>query len=184
MKIYVKFDFNVTSKAILKEQLEKLELLHDIHGVGEIELKQKLTGDQKKSLTEALEKYGIEILDNQKMELVERIKDAINEMLSDQKAPLYKVSSYLADKLDYSYPHLSALFSEATHTSIENYVILKKLDQAKELMAQTDLSLTDIAFRLNYSSVAHLSGQFKKTTGLTPSVFQKIVKFRKTKTNL
>ena len=100
-------------------------------------------------------------------------------MLKDDEANLYKVSSYLSDKLDYSYTYLSNLFSEGTYTSIENFVILKKVDYVKELIATTDLSLTEIAFRLNYSSVAHLSGQFKKITGLTPTVFQKIIEKRK-----
>ena len=97
----------------------------------------------------------------------------------DEEAQKYNVSTYLSEKLDYSYTYLSTVFSETTHTSIENFVILKKIDIAKTLIINKDLTLTEIAFKLNYSSVAHLSSQFKKTTGLTPSTFQKIIKKRK-----
>tara|TARA_R110002073_G_scaffold72537_1_gene177090 strand:+ start:53186 stop:53743 length:558 start_codon:yes stop_codon:yes gene_type:complete len=179
MKIYVTFDINSTRNAILKEQLDKLGVDYTIEASNEINFNEKLTTDQESLLAESFIKYGITIIDNQKSELVQRIKDSINEMLEDDEASLYKVSSYLADKLNYSYAYLSNFFSENTYTSIENFVILKKVDYAKELIANTDLTLTEIAYRLNYSSVAHLSGQFKKTTGLTPSVFQKIIKKRK-----
>ncbi|MCK0156558.1 AraC family transcriptional regulator [Cellulophaga sp. F20128] len=179
MKIYVTFNLNITRNAILKEQLDRLGFDYTIENTQEISFKNKLTTEQQLVLAESLSTYGITIIDDQKTELVQRIKDTINEMLADEEANLYKISSYLADKLNYSYAYLSNLFSESTYTSIENFVILKKVDQAKELIANTDLTLTEIAYRLNYSSVAHLSGQFKKTTGLTPSTFQKIIKKRK-----
>jgi len=179
MKIYVTFNLNITRNAILKEQLDRLGFDYTIENTQEISFKNKLTTEQESVLAESLSIYGITIIDNQKTELVQRIKDTINEMLADDEANLYKISSYLADKLNYSYAYLSNIFSESTYTSIENFVILKKVDQAKELIANTDLTLTEIAYRLNYSSVAHLSGQFKKTTGLTPSTFQKIIKKRK-----
>jgi AraC-like DNA-binding protein len=112
--------------------------------------------------------------------LVQRIKDAITELIHNQEEEnLYKVSAYLSEKLDYSYSYLSTVFSETTYTSIENFIILKKIDYAKELIITNNLTLTEIAFKLNYSSVAHLSYQFKKTTGLTPSAFQNIIEKRK-----
>ena len=88
------------------------------------------------------------------------------------------VSDYLSEELDYSYAYLSSLFSEATYSSIESFIILRRVDMAKDLLLKTDKSLTEIAFDLNYSSVAHLSSQFKKTTGLTPSAFQRIIQKR------
>lgn len=179
MKIYVSFDFSITRNAILKEQLDKLGVSYSIDNSKEITINNDLTPEQELKLATSLEKYGVKIIDNYQTELVQRIKDTINEMLADDEANLYKVSAYLADKLNYSYAYLSNLFSENTYTSIENFVILKKVDYAKELIATTDLTLTEIAYRLNYSSVAHLSAQFKKTTGLTPSGFQKIIKKRK-----
>ncbi len=178
MKIFVKFDFNFTCKAILTEQLKKLEVPYQINGISEVEIKGSIPSAQYKALVDNLAKYGIQVIDGQKLDLVERIKDSITEMLADDSVQLYKISSYLADKLNYSYSYLSNLFSEATYTSIENFVILKKVDRAKELMAETNLTLTEIAYRLNYSSVAHLSGQFKKTTGLTPSAYHRILKKR------
>ena len=180
MKIYVSFDFNITRNAILKEQLDKLGVSYSIESTKEVTINDELTEEQELKLVTSLGKYGVTIIDNYQTELVQRIKDTINEMLADDEANLYKVSSYLADKLNYSYAYLSNLFSETTYTSIESFVILKKVDYVKELIVNTDLTLTEIAYRLNYSSVAHLSAQFKKTTGLTPSGFQKIIKKRKT----
>ncbi len=181
MKIYVTFDFNITRNAILVEQLEKLGVQYSINnGAREIHFSEKLTEEDELALAASLKKYGIKIIDDQKTELVQRIKDTITAMLKDDEAYLYKVSAYLATKLDYSYAYLSNLFSENTYTSIENFVILKKVDYVKELITTTDLTLTEIAYRLNYSSVAHLSGQFKKVTGLTPSAFLKIIEKRKT----
>lgn len=176
MKIYLRYDFKVTCEAILKEQLQKLNISYNIEETGEINISDTITKDQKKELVNALLSYGITILDDQKTVLVERIKHTIDEMLSDEGAKNVKVSTYLVEKLNYTYSHLSNIFSDATYSSIENYVILRKVDFAKDLLNESDLTLTEIAYRLNYSSVAHLSGQFKKTTGLTPSTFQRIMK--------
>ena len=176
MKIYLRYDFKVTCEAILKEQLQKLNIPYCKSETGEIDISDTITNNQKKQLAESLQNYGITILDDQKTVLVERIKHTIDEMLSDESAKNVKISTYLAEKLRYTYSHLSNIFSEATYSSIENYVILRKVDFAKDLLNESDLTLTEIAFRLNYSSVAHLSGQFKKTTGLTPSTFQRIMK--------
>ncbi len=180
MKIYVKFNFNKTCKRVLEEQLDGLGIPYALSGVGEIEFQTPLAPEQKDALKKAFDNYGITIIDDEKSALAQRIKDAITEMIFlDDQAKIYKISAYLSERLDYSYSHLSNVFSETTYTSIENFVILKKIDYAKMLIAENDLTLTEIAFRLNYSSVAHLSTQFKKTTGLTPSVFQRIINKRK-----
>ncbi len=181
MTLFVKYDFNFICKAVLKEQLDAHGISYVLNGMGEVEIKDKLSTGQKEALALALRKYGIEIIADQKTALVQRIKNAIDEMLKDDQARLQKISSYLADKMNYSYTYLSSLFSEATYTSIENFIILRKVDHAKELMANTNLTLTEIAYKLDYSSVAHLSGQFKKTTGLTPTAFQNILEKRKEK---
>ncbi len=179
-KIYLKYNFSETCKAIVTEQLNLLGLTYKLHGTGEIEFVEKLNSAHQSNLTNALSKYGITIVDNQKNELVQRIKDAITELIYNQEEEnLYKVSAYLSEKLEYSYSYLSTVFSETTYSSIENFIILKKIDYAKELIISNNLTLTEIAFQLNYSSVAHLSYQFKKTTGLTPSAFQKIIEKRK-----
>lgn len=180
MIINVKFNFNTVCKKILCQQLDALDLEYSIRGVGEIELKSTPDPTQMLRIAENLSDYGIEVISDQQTALVQRIKDAITLLVNgDEEAQKYNVSTYLSEKLDYSYAYLSNLFSEVTHTSIENFVILKKIDVAKALIIDKDLTLTEIAFKLNYSSVAHLSAQFKKTTGLTPSTFQKIIQKRK-----
>ncbi|WP_245794779.1 helix-turn-helix domain-containing protein [Flaviramulus basaltis] len=166
-------------KTFLKEHLDALDISYTLTGVGEVYIKEKLSQEKKKKLSDSLKKYGIEILTNQKLTLVERIKNAIDEMLKDNENKPLKLSTYLSDTLNYSYTHLSSIFSESTYTSIENYTILRKVDLVKDYLCNTNLTLTEIAFKLNYSSVAHLSGQFKKTTGLTPSSFQNIMKKKK-----
>jgi AraC-like DNA-binding protein len=110
--------------------------------------------------------------------LVQKIKDAIVELISSEGISV-KASIYISEKLNHSYGYLSNLFSEITHTSIENFLIIRKIEFAKELIISKKLSFTEIAYRLNYSSVAHLSTQFKNTTGMTPSQFQKIISLRR-----
>lgn len=178
MTLFVKYDFDLVCKTVVKEQLNLLDIAHTITSLGEIKIHDALEAEKRELLDAALKRYGIQILSNQKETLVERIKHTIDDMLQNTDLRTVKVSSYLADALNYSYAHLSTVFSESTYTSIENYMILKKVDLVKERICNTDLTLTEIAYQLDYSSVAHLSGQFKKTTGLTPSVFQRIMKNR------
>lgn len=180
MVLNVKFDYNILGRTVLEEQLNALNVAYELKGSGEIKFKQKLSAEQRQDLAQSFERYGIEILNSQNDVLVQHIKDYVTVYLSDDRiTKKYNVSTYLANKLNYSYSYLSTVFSEATHSSIENFVILKKIDLAKKLMTNNNLTLTEIAFRLDYSSVAHLSAQFKKTTGLTPSTFQRILKKRK-----
>ncbi|GGG58284.1 helix-turn-helix domain-containing protein [Bizionia arctica] len=176
MTLFVKYDFDLVYKTLLKEQLEALDIAYSFGSLGEIHIEGKLSKDKLDMLTASLKRYGIEILSKQNVTLIERIKNAIDDYLQNKELRSEKLSSYLSDKLHYSYAHLSTAFSENTYNSIENYMILKKVDLVKELMCNTSLTLTEIAFRLDYSSVAHLSGQFKKTTGLTPSLFLRIMK--------
>ena len=179
IKLFFKYDFDILCKTFIKEHLDALDVSYAINSVNEVVMKDNLQEEKYKTLSEALKKYGIEILTDKKSTLIERIKQAIDDMLNDDKNKHLKLSSYLSDTLNYSYTYLSTIFSENTYTSIENYTILRKVDLAKAFMCNTNLTLTEIAYRLNYSSVAHLSGQFKKTTGLTPSAFQNIMKKKK-----
>lgn len=176
MTLFVKYNFDLVCKTLLTEKLQDFGISYTLGDIGEIHIDKNLSEEKLNTLSSALGKYGIDILTNPKATMVERIKNSIDEFLRDKNLRSVKFSSYLTDKLHYSYPHLSTVFSENTYTSIENYIILKKVDVAKELMCSTNLTLTEIAFQLDYSSVAHLSGQFKKTTGLTPSTFQRIMK--------
>lgn len=179
MKIYLKYNYKVVCETLVREQFEKFNIQSSSTNTGEFEILDGLSKERKIALIQSLKKYGITVLDDQKETLVNRIKNTIDEMLHDENARHLKVSSYLSDKLDYTYSYLSSVFSENTYSSIENYLILRKVDLVKELLQEGNMNLTEIAYRLNYSSVSHLSGQFKKTTGLTPSSFQRIMERKK-----
>lgn len=177
MNILIKYDISVICKAILQEQLEKLAIDFNIIGLNEIEFKKTLTHQQSEHLKSLLLKYGIEVIENQKIALVQKIKDAIVDMVwNDDILPNIVTSAYLAEILNHSYGYLSNLFSEITYSTIENYIIFQKIERVKQMAISENYTLTEISYQLNYSSVAHLSNQFKKTTGLTPSAFQRIVK--------
>ena len=180
MKLHLKYDTVMACKMILQEQLDKLQIPYELTALGEVELKKAVSFTQHKELSQALKKYGIEILDDQKSIFVQRIKDTIIELVnSEERLPSAKFSDFLAQKLNHSYGHISKLFSDVTYTSIENFIILQKIERAKQLIISGELTLTEIAWQLNYSSVQHLSNQFKKTTGITPTAFQRIIKMRR-----
>ncbi|WP_269227572.1 helix-turn-helix domain-containing protein [Flavobacterium eburneipallidum] len=184
MRVFIKFDFNTVCKKILSEKLEEFQIKHRILGFGEVDFLEIVPKDKLRLFTESLRPYGIEIVENQKTVMIQKIKDAIVDMVFNDETSLnVKSSVYLAEKLDRTYGYLSNLFSEVTYTSIENFIILQKIEYTKQLIINNQLSLTEIAFKLNYSSVAHLSSQFKNTTGITPSAFQRIIKRRREITN-
>ncbi len=177
MTVLIKYDISSTCKAILNEQLGKFNLDYNLIGLNEIEFTQPLSEEQAEELKALLQKYGIEVIENQKTALVQKIKDTIIEMVwKDDILPNVTTSAYLADKLNHSYGYLSNLFSEITYSTIENYIIFQKIERAKQMTISGNYTLTEISYQLNYSSVAHLSNQFKKMTGLTPSAFQRIIK--------
>ncbi|MBP0905515.1 helix-turn-helix domain-containing protein [Mariniflexile gromovii] len=180
MKLFIKFDFNTICKKVLETKLEELDIKYRILAFGEVELLEKVPSEKYEALNDALNSYGIEIVENQKSILVQKIKDAIIDMVFNEDSTVnVKSSVYLSEKLGHSYGYLSNLFSEVTYTSIENFIIIQKIEYTKQLLLTTDLSLTEIAFKLNYSSVAHLSTQFKNATGITPSAFQRIISKRR-----
>ncbi len=183
MKIFIKFDFNTVCRKVLEDKLIKHQIKHRILGFGEVELLEKVPDAKFAELTQELQEYGIDIIENQKSILVQKIKDTIIEMIHNPDLVNVKSSVYLAEKLGHSYGYLSNLFSDVTYTSIENFIILQKIEHAKQLIVSSDLSLTEIAFQLNYSSVAHLSTQFKNVTGITPSAFQRIIVKRREMAN-
>ena len=179
MKLFLKFDFNTVCKKVLEDKLKELNLKHKIIAFGEVEFFENPSQEVLNTLSEGLQEYGIEVIENQKTVLVQKIKDAISELVFSEDAPNVKSSVYLAENLNHSYGYLSNLFSEVTYTSIENYIILQKIEYTKQLIVNNKLSLTEIAYKLNYSSVAHLSTQFKNTTGITPSAFMRIITKRR-----
>jgi AraC-like DNA-binding protein len=185
MVINFKYDIHKACIKIISDHLEEMELPHSFNGLGEIKINGSITEEEFETLKDKLTAYGISIMNSQKESLVQKIKDVIVEMIYlEEKLPISKTSTYLAEKLNLSYGYLSNLFSEETFSTIENFIILQKIERAKELLISGDYNLTEIAYKLNYSSVAHLSNQFKKTTGLTPSTFQRIISRRKAKNQI
>lgn len=179
MKVYLKFDYVQLTKKIVQDRLTELGYKFNIMGFGEFNFLEKVPNSKMVELTSIFREYGIDIVENQKSVLVQKIKDAIIEMVHSEKPLQVKSSVFIADKLNLSYAYLSNVFSEVTYTSIENFIIIQKIELAKQLMINTPMNLTEISIQLNYSSVAHLSTQFKHTTGMTPSAFQKIIQKRR-----
>lgn len=180
MRLFIKYDIRIACKIILQEQLDKLKLDYSIDGFNEVEVNESISGDRLVHMNSFLNNYGIEILDSPRSILIQKIKDAIIEMVyMEKKLPVFKISTFLAEKVDHSYGYISALFSEVTYTSIENFIIIQKIERAKQLIIMDDLTITEIAWELNYSSVAHFCTQFKNVTGLTPTSFHRIINKRR-----
>ncbi len=180
MKLHIKYDINNCCKLILQEQLDKLQLPYTITGLGEIEIKGAVSPGKYKKLEINLNKYTIEIIDNPKSILAQKIKDAIVEMIYlEESLPTINISAYLEKKLNKGYIYMSKIFSEVTFTTIQYFIILQKIEKVKQEIIEGKETITEIAWKLNFSSVAHLSNEFKKITGLSPRAFQRIIKKRK-----
>jgi AraC-like DNA-binding protein len=165
----------IRCKMVVKAELEKLGLHYTTVELGEVEVMEKITPEQHDSFKEALWNSGLELMDDKKSVLIERIKKVIVELVHYSEDPLpVKFSEYLSKKLDHDYTYLANLFSEVQGTTIEKFLIAHKIERVKELLVYNELSLTEIAYQMHYSSVAHLSNQFKKVTGLTPSHFKEL----------
>lgn len=158
---------------LVKAELERLNLLPLTVELGEVTLKEEISNEEHESLKTALNKSGLVLMDDKRSILFEKIKNVIIEMIHyADELPETNFSDYLSKKLDYNYIYLSNLFSEIKGITIEHYIISHKIERAKELLIYDELTLTEIAYKLHYSSVAHLSNQFKRVTGLTPSFFK------------
>jgi len=158
---------------VVKSELEKLGLHYIFVDLGEAEIKEEIAEEQIDQLSIALRKSGLELMDDKKSMLVEKIKTIIIELVhyTDDQIKI-NLSDYLSEKLNHNYTYLANLFSEVKGTTIEKFYLAHKIEKVKELLVYDELNLTEIAFLLHYSSVAHLSNQFKKMTGLTPSHFK------------
>jgi len=173
MKLLIKNMVSLRCKMIVRSELEQLGLHATILELGEVEITEELSPQQQDSLKVALIKYGLELMEDKKSMLIERIKNIVVEMIHySDEPPVLNFSTYLSEKLNYDYNYLSNLFSEVKGTTIEHYIIAHKIERAKELLIYNELTLTEIAEKLHYSNVAHLSNQFKKVTGLTPTFFK------------
>jgi AraC-like DNA-binding protein len=159
----------------VKAELENLDLHPLSVDLGEVELDRELTDEEKQQFSGRLEKLGFSLIDDKKSRLIEQIKTLIIELVHQRNGELnINLSDYLKDQVNHDYPYISNLFSEVEGTTIEKYFIAQKIEKVKELLVYDELSLSEIAGQLNYSSVGYLSSQFKKVTGFTPSYFKQI----------
>ncbi len=166
---------SIRCKMVVKAELDKLGLLYGTVDLGEVEIKEEITPEQYNQLKTALLKSGLELMYDKNALLIEKIKGVVVEMIHyADELPAMKNSEYISQKLQQNYNALANQFSEATGTTIEHFIIIHKIEKAKELLLYSDLTLTEISWKLNYSSVSHLSNQFKKITGLTPSFFKQL----------
>jgi AraC-like DNA-binding protein len=167
-------------KMLVKEELKKLGLRYVVLDLGMVEMLEDITAQQQDQLKVNLLRSGLELLDDKKSILIDKIKNVIIEMVhySDQ-LPKVNYSEYISEKLDYDYTYLSNIFSEVKGITIQQFIIIHKIERVKELLLYNELNLTEIAYQLHYSSVAHLSNQFKKVTGLSPSFFKQLKQKRK-----
>jgi len=159
----------------VESELKKLGLHYSYIELGETEIMEDLTAEQLKQLGNALDKSGLQLMDDKKSILVERIKTTIIDLVHFRDDQIrVNLSDYLSEKLNHNYTYLSNLFTEVRGTTIEKFYLSHKIEKAKELLVYDELNLSEIAHKLHYSSVAHLSNQFKKMTGLTPSHFKNL----------
>lgn len=160
---------------LVKEELNKLGIDCVSVDLGVVEIQEDITDEQLEEFGKNLKKSGLELLDDKKNILVEKIKSVIVEMIHyEDEVPIVNNSDYISKKLGYDYNYLSNVFSEVKGITIQEYIIKHKIERVKELLLYDELTLTEIAHKLNYSSVAHLSNQFKKVTGLTASYFREM----------
>lgn len=180
MNIYIKYMVSLRCKLLVKEELKKLGLHHTIVDLGVVEVLEDMSQEQHEQLKKNLLRSGLELLDDKKSILIEKIKNVIIEMIHySDELPNINYSEYISEKLHYDYTYLANIFSEVKGITIQQFIIIHKIERVKELLLYEELNLTEISYKLHYSSVAHLSNQFKKVTGLTPSFYKKLKQKRK-----
>ncbi|RYE01786.1 MAG: AraC family transcriptional regulator [Sphingobacteriales bacterium] len=180
MKLYIKYMVSNRCKTAVLEELKKLSLHFIVIDLGEVEILEELSHFQREQLRASLLRTGLELMDDKKAIIIEKIKNTIMDMIHDSDdEPLVNYSEYISAKLHYDYTYLSNLFSEIKGITIQQFIILNKIEKVKELLSYEELNLTEISYKLHYSSVAHLSNQFRKVTGLTPTQFKKLTNKRR-----
>ena len=179
MKLYIKYMVSLRCKMVVEEELQKLGLKHAVVDLGVVEILEDISPKQREQLKTSLLKSGLELLDDKRSILIEKIKNAITEMIHyTDEIPKENYSDYISEKLGYDYTYLANTFSEVKGITIQQFIILNKIEKVKELLLYNELNLTEISRKLHYSSVAHLSNQFKKITGLSPSYYKQLKKKR------
>ncbi len=174
-KLYIRNMVCDRCKMVVRAELENMGLQPLSVELGEVELDRQLSGEERQRFSERLQKLGFSLIDDKKSRLIERIKTVIIELVQHRNNELdVNLSDYIKNQVNHDYHYLSSLFSEVEGTTIEKYFIAQKIEKVKELLVYDELSLSEIADQLHYSSVAYLSSQFKKVTGFTPSHFKQI----------
>jgi len=168
-------------KMLVRDELSKLGLHFVMPDMGVVEIMEEITDEQRIDLRTALSISGLELMEDKKSVLIEKIKAVVIEMVHyTDELPKTNFSDFLSEKLHYDYTYLANLFSEVHGSTIEQFIILHKIERVKELIVYDEFNLTEIAWKMHYSSVAHLSNQFKKVTGLSPSHFKQLKDKRRT----
>lgn len=179
VKLYIKYMVSHRCKLKVKEELKNLNIKFVVVDLGVVEIFKEISPEIHQLLKLNLKKSGLELLDDKKSIIIERIRNAVVEMIHfTDELPKINISCYIAEKIGLDYTYLSNMFAEVKGMTLQNFIIIHKIEKVKELLFYDELNLTEIAYRLQYSSVAHLSAQFKKTTGLTPSYFKQLKKKR------
>ena len=175
MKLFIKYMVSARCKMAVKEVLKDMGLHFIVVDLGEVDIMEDLSLEQREQMKIALLASGLELMDDKKAMLIEKIKNVIVQMVhhTDEMIKI-NFSNFLSEKLNYDYTYMANLFSEVQGTTIEQYIISNKVERIKELIIYGELNITEIAWKMNYSSVAHLSNQFKKVTGLSPSHFKQL----------
>lgn len=185
MKLFVKYMVSMRCKMLVKEELKSLGLNFIFFRFGEIQILGDISIEQLDLLRINLKKVGLELLDDKRSILIEKIKIIVIEMIHYAKElPKINYSAYISEKAGYDYTYLSNIFSEVKGITLQQFIIKHRIEKAKELIIYDELNLTEISYRLQYSSVAHLSNQFKKVTGLTPSSFKNLMQSRRVRENI
>jgi AraC-like DNA-binding protein len=173
MKLYIKSMVSLRCKMTVKEELRKLGLPYQTVNLGMVEFSEEITVTQREQLRVNLLMSGLEVMDCKRTILIEKIKNVIIEMIHySEKLPKVNYSDYISEKLNRNYTYLSNIFSETGGMAIQQFIIIHKIERVKELLLYNELNLTEIAYTLHYKGVSHLSKQFKKVTGFTPSFYK------------
>ncbi|HCQ13722.1 AraC family transcriptional regulator [Flavobacterium sp.] len=175
MKLYIKYMVSTRCKMVVKDELKKMGIHFVMVDLGEVEIMENISDVKRAQLKAALLTSGLELMDDKRAVLIEKIKNVIIEMVHyTDELPKVNYSDYISEKLNHDYTYLSNIFSEVKGITIQQFIIVHKIERAKELLLYDEMNLTEISYVLNYSSVAHLSNQFKKVTGLSPSHFKQL----------
>lgn len=174
-KLYIKYMVSQRCKLLVEEELRNSEIKYLHIELGVVLLAEEISNPKLELLKDNLKQWGLELLDDKKAILIERIKNVVIEMIHyTEELPKVNYSDYISEKLGYDYTYLSNIFLEEKGITIQQYIINNKIERVKELLLYDELNLTEISYQLHYSSVAHLSNQFRKITGISPSYFKKM----------